>query len=425
MNLAANIIYNDISLMNNTNYFLLNYKEEMQENEIITRLKILRLIFFTKVKQKDLAYNLNIHKNTINNLVKLFKSNKQNGDLEIIEKLSKYKFKMLEERFSYLSSKSRKPKSHKDMLDSNIENIVIDIFNNTNKWIRWIYLLLKRKYKNDLEFLSKISIWKIKWVFKRNNLKCKKVRTYNREHRSPFDFQNTMIFSRLYVDIKHLADKHALPKEIYDKFKYSKILPWYMLNVFEQNCRIRFTAYLYELDSFLIRQFIEYVCLFIRWRNLLSIEHKIIIWMDNWFEFTCNSDRKLNDWNNHMKYLNVEFYTYFWPKDPRKNLIERSHKSDDEEFIIPRWYFINSKKDFLKEALDYQYYWNFERLHTWKFMHNLTPVNRAYSSWIYNIIALKDFPLLILQDHYLILDKIKKSQNVLTYYLFKLFLKIL
>ena len=84
MNLAANIIYNDISLMNNTNYFLLNYKEEMQENEIITRLKILRLIFFTKVKQKDLAYNLNIHKNTINNLVKLFKSNKQNGDLEII-----------------------------------------------------------------------------------------------------------------------------------------------------------------------------------------------------------------------------------------------------------------------------------------------------------------------------------------------------
>ena len=133
MNLAANIIYNDISLMNNTNYFLLNYKEEMQENEIITRLKILRLIFFTKVKQKDLASNLNIHKNTINNLVKLFKSNKQNGDLEIIEKLSKYKFKMLEERFSYLSSESRKPKSHKDMLDSNIENIVIDIFNNTNK----------------------------------------------------------------------------------------------------------------------------------------------------------------------------------------------------------------------------------------------------------------------------------------------------
>ena len=52
-----------------------------------------------------------------------------------------------------------------------------------------------------------------------------------------------------------------------------------------------------------------------------------------------------------MKYLNIEFYTYYWPKDPRKNLIERSHRSDDEEFIIPRWYFINSKKDFLKRSL--------------------------------------------------------------------------
>ena len=155
--------------MNNTNYFLLNYKEEMKENEIITRLKILRLILFAKVKQKDLASNMKIHKNTINNLVKVFKANKQDWDLEILEKLSKYKFNLLEKRFSYLGSKSRKPKSHKDMLNSDIENIIIDVFNNTNKWVRWIYLLLCRKYNNDLDFLSKISIWKIKWVFKRNN----------------------------------------------------------------------------------------------------------------------------------------------------------------------------------------------------------------------------------------------------------------
>ena len=79
---------------------------------------------------------------------------------------------------------------------------------------------------------------------------------------------------------------------------------------------------------------------------------------------------------------------------------------------------LTQKKTSWKEASDYQYYWNFERLHTWKFMNNLTPTNRAYSHWIYNINALRDFPLLILQDHYLILDKIKKSQNVLTYYLF-------
>ena len=30
------------------------------------------------------------------------------------------------------------------MIDINIENIILDIFYNTNKWVRWIYLLLKR-----------------------------------------------------------------------------------------------------------------------------------------------------------------------------------------------------------------------------------------------------------------------------------------
>ncbi len=155
---------------------------------------------------------MKIHKNTINNLVKLFKLNKQNWDIEILEKLSEYKNDFLKQKFSYLKSKSRKPKSNKYFLEKDIENIVIDIFNNTNKWVRWIYLLLKRKYKNNTEFLSKISIWKIKWVFKRNNLKCKKVRTYNREHGSLFDFQNTMIFSRLYVDIKNLKNKNTLNK---------------------------------------------------------------------------------------------------------------------------------------------------------------------------------------------------------------------
>lgn len=404
--------------MSHITYFLLNYKEEMQENEIITRLKILRMVFVNHIKQKDIAKKLQVHKNTINTLVRKFKQNKQSWDEEILESLPTFKFNFLMERFQYLASQSRKPNSHPRMLNKDIEKVVLHIFNETNKWYKAIYLLLKRKYKDDTVFLNTLSLWKIKWVFKRNHLRCKKVKTYNREHRSPFDFQKTKIFSRLYVDIKHIADKHALPKDIYEKFKYSPQYPPYLLNILEQNCRIRFISYLYELDSFAIRQFIEYVCLFIRWRNLLSRDEKIIIWMDNWFEFTCNSDNKLQQWNDHMQYLHVEFYTYFWAKDPRKNLIERSHKSDDEEFIIPRWYHINSKKDFLNEASDYLKYWNFDRIHTWKFMDSLTPCEKAYNSWIYTISALHDFPTFILQDKYEILQSIKKSQNVLTYYHF-------
>lgn len=63
--------------MSHITYFLLNYKEEMQENEIITRLKILRMVFVNHIKQKDIAKKLQVHKNTINTLVRKFKQNKQ------------------------------------------------------------------------------------------------------------------------------------------------------------------------------------------------------------------------------------------------------------------------------------------------------------------------------------------------------------
>jgi hypothetical protein len=71
------------------------------------------------------------------------------------------------------------------------------------------------------------------------------------------------VFSRLYIDTKHIADQHALPTEIYNKFKFGMDkdgnktsvllqLPKYEVNIIEQNTRLRFTSYLTELDSDLI-----------------------------------------------------------------------------------------------------------------------------------------------------------------------------
>jgi hypothetical protein len=291
---------------------------------------------------------------------------------------------------------------------------------------------LKRIYKNWEYEKYSITEAKVRWFYKRNNLIHKKSKSDNREHRSPFDFQKTLAFSRLYFDIKHIPDKHALPTEIYNKFKFwidkdwnrnnSLLeLPKYEFNIIEQNTRIRFISYLTELDSDLIFWFIELVILFIRWNNFISFDEKIILWTDWWVEFFSWSEKKRNIRNEKLSYLNVEFYSYNWAKDPRKNLIERSHLSDDSELFIPRWYFINSKKDFLKEASDYSYYRNFKRFHSWRFMDNLTPIQKAKKLWVYNIDMISCFPTIILQDHFQIFHNIKKSQNVLTQDLFRLF----
>jgi len=398
--------------MQNNNNYILNYKQEMKDCQIITRIKIIKIILEKQISQIDLAKSLNISKNTVFNTMKLFHKNSKDEDFDIILNSHKYDYSFLRNKFIYLWYKSKAPNSNSRSIekDSFIWNKILSIHKDTNKWYMNMNTFLKRILKDDY-YKYWLTEGKIRWFYKRNKLIHKKVKSENREYRSPFDFQNTLAFSRLYFDTKHIADLHALPTEIYNKFKFwidkdwNKVdnlleLPKYELNIIEQNTRIRFTSYLKELDSNLIFWFIELVLQFIRWNNFLSFDEKIILWTDWWAEFFSWSDRKKELWNEKVKYLNAEFYSYDWAKDTRKNLIERSHLSDDSEFFIPRWYFINSKKDFLKEAFDYQNYWNFERFHSGMYMDNLTPVEKARKLWIYNIDILRIFPVVIIQDHF-------------------------
>ena len=401
-------------------FYLLNYKSEMQENAILCRIKILKALFIAKISNRKLSRKIKVHYNTIWNIKKIFKLNCKSWDKNIIINSSKYNFKYLMKRFNYLDLESRSPLSNSRSIknDSYIWKKILKIHKDTNKWYKSLDDILKKniweeKYKTNL-----VTISKIRWFYKKNNLKCKRVKTANREYRSPFDFQNTMAFTKLYTDIKHIPDQHALPLEIYNKFKYScdsdwviiKWFPKYKLNVLEQNTRIRFIAYLTEIDSHLIMNFIEYVIQFIRWNNFLPATEKITIWMDWGTDFLSNSIIKLNKYNKKISYLNAEYYFYDWPKDTRKNLIERSHLSDDLEFFIPRWYFINTKRSFLTEATKYQEYRNFHRNHTWRFMYNLTPIQKAKKLGVYNIDVMSIFPTLILQDFYREVSAISKYQ---------------
>jgi len=347
-------------------YYFINFKLEMKENPILSRIKILKILFTESISQRKLSEKVKVHFNTINNIVKIFNKYNKKWDKEVLMKSDNYSLNSLKKQFKYLDLKSRRPLSHSRIIekDSAIWKLISKLHKETNKWYKLINNILKRKlWLNKYEDLW-ITEAKIRWFYKRNKIKLKKVKTDNREHRSPFDFQKAMTFSKLYIDTKHIADKHALPTEIYNKFKNSvdhnwkkiKWLPKYELNIIEQNTRVRFIAYLTELDSNLIMNFVEYVVLFIRWNNFLPYDTQISIWMDWWAEFLSWSEKKIKQYNEHMKYLNTTYYCYDWPKDPRKNLIERSHLSDDLEFYIPRWYSINTKRSFLTEATNWQEY---------------------------------------------------------------------
>jgi len=45
----------------------------MKENPILSRIKILKVIFEDKISQRKLAEKLKVHFNTINNIIQIFK----------------------------------------------------------------------------------------------------------------------------------------------------------------------------------------------------------------------------------------------------------------------------------------------------------------------------------------------------------------
>jgi hypothetical protein len=115
-------------------------------------------------------------------------------------------------------------------------------------------------------------------------------------------------------------------------------------------------------------------------------------------EFCGGSKQTEHAWNGDLGLLHAGIYSYNPTFDIMKNLIERSHRSDDEEWLIPHGPSMGTKELFLHRASDYQYYWNFERVHSGIGMHGRTPFEVLQQSGITGAGALMEFPVLILDD---------------------------
>ena len=64
-------------------------------------------------------------------------------------------------------------------------------------------------------------------------------------------------------------------------------------------------------------------------------------------------------------------------KHPEENAhIERSHRTDDDEFYIPRILKINSRQEMFTEAFNYMFYYNAVRKHSG--INRETPVQRLF-----------------------------------------------
>ena len=169
---------------------------------------------------------------------------------------------------------------------------------------------------------------KIKGVYKRLELKGKRIRTVNGERRALYNYAEIGAFEQLQYDTKEILDQHALPKEIYQKFNSRRLnLPKYQWTIVDAKTRTRFLAWSYTLTSIYGLKFLQTVILWLRAHNIQS---KINTRMDGGSEFFSASGRKLQDWNEQLRPLGAAAE---WTGGAKwkNNLVERTHRIDAPE----------------------------------------------------------------------------------------------
>jgi len=199
------------------NSIVMPYKENCNaEGEIMTKFKIARMHFADNIKQNKIAKILNCHVNTINKIVLACKNKSPDDKIwkYLNDSDSRITVKKLNDLFSFFKYDSRKPKSHKlsIKIGSADEKIISDKFEDKKYGALRMFHHLSRE---GFDVEKRFTFGKIKGLYKRLKLKAKRVRTANGERRALYDYDLISAFEYLQYDVKVIADKHALPTDIY------------------------------------------------------------------------------------------------------------------------------------------------------------------------------------------------------------------
>ena len=309
--------------------------------------------------RRTLLYNLECLKNNVRATARAMKCSPHTVYLA-----------MEKEKKGNLKDSSHKPKfRHPYHIEEDKEQLIIDYRRKTN--------LGKRRLRYHLFEEKKIDIPEstIGKVIKRNNLLRKKRERVKRSHASPsYNMEALFPFEKLQIDLKEILDKRTLPKQVYNYLKTSD-LPIFQWTAIDVLTRMRFLAFSYRKDWFNGKAFLQYV---IWWIRAFGFYHSINIQTDGGVEFAASAPGSFKrNLERVFKPLRVT-RTLVRKNHPEDNaFVERSHRTDDEEFYIPYLLTIKNEKDFIKRGIWWQKIYNLERPH--QGLDNLTPYEKLKS----------------------------------------------
>lgn len=394
------------------------------ETELLTRFKIARLYFAHHMTQTAIAKSISCHRNTIGTVIRLCRAQKSSTVWKYIQEEERPLLHDITKHFGFLQWHSRTPHTHPAMLSADAEEYITKRHKDTGYGPKRLLKTLERAGNNADGVYT---LAKIIGVYRRNKLSSKKIRTKNGNRRALYDYGTIAAFEYMQCDTKDVLDQTALPSHIYRLLESVPEVPKVQWTLIDAKTRTRFLAWSYHRSSFLGALFIFFV---ISWLRSHGIDHAMHIQFDGGSEFCSGSKRKLLLWNALFAPFGVILSQTEGVKW-KQNLVERSHKPDDEEFYVPRGQYMHSKADFIVEAQRWIWYWNTERPHFGITMYGKTPKERLQELGIYQSEALTHFPVVILEDFFKPLHMLnsalhlKSAQYVLTPYLVrKIFLPL-
>lgn len=256
-----------------------------------------------------------------------------------------------------LRDRPRTPKHQPRKTPPEIEDKVIEAKNKTHLGPERLsrYLL---KYEKIL-----VPPGTIRHLLKRNRGRIIypiKGRKERKEKREFIDWYHAKPFEIVQMDVKFIRDQKALSRQqIIHLDRYR--IPNYQWGAIDVNSRFKLLGYSKEKSW--TNGLLWYLWV-ISWLRSHGVKEKIVFTVDNGEEFGGKSWLKVRELRRLIAGFGCRLIQNH-KRHPEENAhLERSHRTDDEEFYIPRVLKIKSQDDLLEEALSYLYYYNNIREHS-------------------------------------------------------------
>ncbi|HUC87784.1 MAG TPA: IS481 family transposase [Candidatus Binatia bacterium] len=208
-----------------------------------------------------------------------------------------------------------------------------------------------------------------------------------------YDYEALLPFSELQIDVKYIEDYGALGKIAFIPRRYG--LPLYQWTVIDAKTKTKFLAYSHKLSA---NYSLWLMQLTIWWLRTHGISCYIHFQADNGMEFAAGSKRKEALINEVLAYANASFTSIPAGKKYLQGIVERTHRTDDEEFYRPHLPRITTKEQFLVRAQRYQDTFNSLRQHWGRGMNGLTPLAKLDSCQVLTAARKIAFPVLAIDD---------------------------